>query len=82
VSNYPTFLTSDGAHCNPKNADLFVPDRVELGRVGRAKTLCRGCPLRAPCLAWGRAHRESGIWGAEELHNGRVVRRGQTRALL
>lgn len=38
----------------------------------QAKSICRRCPFRAPCLAWALEHDERGIWGGtthEERHD-------------
>ncbi len=50
--------------------------------VERAKELCRGCPLREPCLARAVERREPwGVWGGEVFVDGRVVphKRGRGR---
>jgi WhiB family redox-sensing transcriptional regulator len=49
-----------------------------------AKRLCRGCPLRAPCLAGAIERAEPwGVWGGQIIERGLVVahkrRRGRPR---
>ena len=39
-----------------------------------AKGICRGCPLRADCLAGALSRAEPhGVWGGEELKAGHIV---------
>lgn len=58
--------------------DLFFaesPDDVEL-----AKSLCRGCPVRAKCLAGAIERREPwGVWGGELFIRGEIVPRKRAR---
>ncbi|HET9898179.1 MAG TPA: WhiB family transcriptional regulator [Streptosporangiaceae bacterium] len=58
--------------------DLFFaesPDDVEL-----AKSLCRGCPVRAKCLAGAVERREPwGVWGGELFIRGEIVPRKRAR---
>ncbi|MFL6145593.1 MAG: WhiB family transcriptional regulator [Labedaea sp.] len=39
----------------------------------RARSICQACPLRRPCYAQAVENRETGIWGAWRLSEGRVV---------
>ena len=58
--------------------DLFfaeLPDDVEL-----AKSVCRGCPVRASCLAGAIQRREPwGVWGGELFLRGDIVPRKRPR---
>lgn len=65
--------------------DLFhAPDDPHASRGARGRTrtsaarrLCRSCPVMALCRAWGRDHRELGIWGGEnDMERNRARRSG------
>jgi DNA-binding CsgD family transcriptional regulator len=52
------------------NADLFHPDGDDDSQardddIRLARALCSRCPALLACRTWGRARRESGIWGGE-----------------
>lgn len=54
--------------------DLFFPSSTgskHAMECERAKSICRRCPFRVPCLAWALEYDEWGIWGGtthEERH--------------
>jgi WhiB family transcriptional regulator, redox-sensing transcriptional regulator len=58
------------AACRGQHAGMFFPpahfERKE-ARIAReriAKSVCRGCPVQAACLAYALQHREPhGVWG-------------------
>ena len=51
------------------------PDELEL-----AKTHCRPCPLRGPCLAGaGERPEPNGVWGGEIFDHGTVTARKRPR---
>jgi len=59
----------DRAACRG-HADLFFAPHAErpqarVRREGRARRLCAGCPVAAPCREFAREHREYGFWGGE-----------------
>jgi predicted GIY-YIG superfamily endonuclease len=55
-----TLVTKDWRHraaCRDADPELFFPlgdvfTTAELGQLAEAKAVCRGCPVRAECLAW------------------------------
>jgi WhiB family redox-sensing transcriptional regulator len=47
--------------------------RGDEARVGRAMTICRGCPVRAECLEFGVTNRESGVYGGQHLIRGQLA---------
>ncbi len=53
------------------------PPRPELDRIEKAKTICRTCPVEAPCREYALGKPELyGVWGgksSQELHH---LRRG------
>ena len=50
--------------CRLNDPELFFAESPE--DVEFAKSLCRGCPMRAPCLAGALERREPwGVWGGE-----------------
>lgn len=62
AAEWPDFLDGTQA-CFPAIADGFY-DQAK-GARGEAKRVCRGCPLRDPCLAWAlRTRQVFGVWGA------------------
>jgi len=61
-----------------EDRDLWFAEHT--ADVERAKELCRGCPLREPCLARAVERREPwGVWGGEVFVDGRVVPRKRGR---
>lgn len=74
----------DAGACLSHDPDLFFPTGAT-GPIGReieqAKTICRGCPVRNPCLQWALgAGQLSGIWGGLTEDKRRAwVRRGSER---
>jgi hypothetical protein len=51
------------ANCRHANPDLFVSNDVH--DVMTAKMICRGCSVRAECLAFAQAAGHVGVWGGE-----------------
>jgi len=64
--------------CWSEDPDLFFADSP--AGVELAKQVCRGCPVRAECLAGALERREPwGVWGGELFHEGRVIPRKRPR---
>ncbi len=62
------------ANCLGVDPDLFFPERGASTR--EAKSVCRGCEVRADCLEYALAHGEKfGIWGGLSERERRRVRR-------
>jgi WhiB family redox-sensing transcriptional regulator len=62
------------ANCLGVDPDLFFPERGASTR--EAKSVCRGCEVRAECLEYALAHGEKfGIWGGLSERERRRVRR-------
>jgi WhiB family redox-sensing transcriptional regulator len=57
------------ASCVGQSDVFFAPagERPEtrIVREGRARAICRSCPVVEPCRDWAREHREYGFWGGE-----------------
>lgn len=57
----------DDAACRHLDPDLFFPEGTwgaALRQVEAAKRVCRGCPVRVPCLRWAlTTAQDAGIWG-------------------
>ncbi len=74
------FRSGAAVHALPctDDPDLFFaesPDDVEL-----AKSICRGCPVRASCLAGAIERREPwGVWGGELFLRGEILPRKRPR---
>lgn len=66
------------APCRSNDPELWFAESP--AEVERAKSLCRGCPVRARCLDDAIARREPwGVWGGELLLQGVVVARKRPR---
>jgi WhiB family redox-sensing transcriptional regulator len=69
----------DDAACLHTDPDLFFPDGTAgpaLRQVDEAKQICRGCPVRMPCLEWALDQASSsGIWGGTTEDERRAIRR-------
>jgi WhiB family redox-sensing transcriptional regulator len=62
------------ANCLGVDPDLFFPERGASTR--EAKSVCRGCEVRAECLEYALRHGEKfGIWGGLSERERRRVRR-------
>ncbi|MDR8409315.1 WhiB family transcriptional regulator [Nonomuraea sp. 3-1Str] len=75
------------AACQAMDPELFFPITMEgPGReqVEQAKSVCRGCPVRQPCLDYAIDTRQvNGVWGGTDPDQRRslipmVVRRPET----
>lgn len=63
------------AACRGMNPELFYPGRGE--SVAQARNTCRGCPVRAECLAYAISTGEkTGMWGGMSERDRRRIRRG------
>src|ERR1700691_5888683 len=63
--------------CQRADPDLFFPiaaGRAGLPRIRAAKAICQGCAVRDPCLSYGLATRQDGIWGGTTLEERRTIR--------
>ena len=73
------------AACRDADPDLFFPSVAERpetkdAREGRAKAICRDCPVREECLEYALRKREPwGIWGGVEFDNGKIVDPGRKK---
>lgn len=71
----PRFM--DQAACAEADPGLFFPNwgqEEDRGNTARAKEICKGCDVRAQCLAYALAnHERYGVWGG--------MTTGQRRAL-
>ena len=47
------------AHCTDVDTRLFFRESND----APAKALCKGCPVRVPCLTYALVHNEHGVWG-------------------
>jgi WhiB family redox-sensing transcriptional regulator len=63
--------------CQRADPDLFFPiaaGRAGLPRIRAAKAICQGCVVREPCLSYGLATRQDGIWGGTTLEERTATR--------
>ncbi|MFF2612285.1 WhiB family transcriptional regulator [Kitasatospora sp. NPDC058046] len=62
----------DFAVCRDEKPDLFYSDQPT--DIEAAKSVCRGCPVQAECLAGALDRREpAGVWGAMSHEERQVV---------
>jgi WhiB family redox-sensing transcriptional regulator len=84
----PEDLDSDRKHaglgdllpCQANDPDLWFAESPR--DIDTAKALCRGCPVRKPCLSHALQRREPwGVWGGHLLLSGVVIphKRGRGR---
>jgi len=70
----PSGRWQERANCLGVDPDLFFPERGASTR--EAKSVCRGCEVRAECLEYALAQGEKfGIWGGLSERERRRVRR-------
>ncbi|MDQ0989007.1 WhiB family transcriptional regulator [Streptomyces sp. V3I7] len=67
------------ARCRHEDPDLFFPiggAGPSLSQIRQAKSVCRRCPVREPCLRWAlEIGQTSGIWGGATEHERRAMAR-------
>lgn len=73
----------ENAVCLTEDPELFFPvgtDGSARWQAEEAKTVCRRCPVVAPCLTWALENRvEHGVWGGHTQEERRVLRRRRAR---
>ena len=71
--------------CRDSDPNLFYPlgrGRSALEQTEVAKSICRACPSRAPCLAFALATRQDlGVWGGTSPEDRRELIRARRRAV-
>jgi WhiB family redox-sensing transcriptional regulator len=63
--------------CQRADPGLFFPfaaGSAGLSQISAAKAICQGCAVRDPCLSYGLATRQDGIWGGTTLEERRTIR--------
>jgi WhiB family redox-sensing transcriptional regulator len=68
------------AACRGLEPEVFYPTSEE--QTEEAKAICRGCPVREPCLDYALDNRErDGVWGgATERERRRMIRQRRKSA--
>ena len=73
----------DDATCFGEDPELFFPvgtNGPAVWQAQEAKTVCRRCPVAAPCLTWALENGvEHGIWGGHTEEERRALRRRRAR---
>ena len=65
-------------HTTSTAAGLFFSD--DIADINRAKRICVGCPVAAPCLQGAlERHEPCGVWGGYLLENGEILARKRPR---
>lgn len=71
------------AACRHEDPDLFFPvgsGAPALAQADGARSVCRRCPVREPCLRWALSTgQEYGVWGGTTEAERRSLRRGDER---
>ncbi|MED7923575.1 WhiB family transcriptional regulator [Nonomuraea sp. LP-02] len=71
------------AACLDQDPELFFPISMEgpsQSQVEEAKAVCRGCPVREPCLAYALSTRQAyGVWGGTDPEQRRELSPTATR---
>lgn len=63
------------AVCPETDPDAFFPEKG--GSTADAKKVCRGCPVKDPCLQWALDNDERyGVWGGLSDRERRRLKRG------
>lgn len=69
--------------CRDSDPNFFYPvgrGQAALEQTEAAKSVCRVCPSREPCLAFALAtHQKLGIWGGASPKERRQLARGRPR---
>ncbi|MGX1316159.1 WhiB family redox-sensing transcriptional regulator [Streptomyces calvus] len=69
----------NSAACRTEDPDLFFPIGTSgpaLMQTEQAKAVCRGCPVREPCLEWALETGQSiGVWGGTSETERRALKR-------
>jgi WhiB family transcriptional regulator, redox-sensing transcriptional regulator len=63
--------------CQRADPELFFPvagGSAGLPLIKAAKAVCQDCSVRGPCLSYGLATRQDGIWGGTTLDERRAIR--------
>lgn len=63
--------------CTQSDPRIFFPDKDKLGL--KAKAVCAGCPVRAPCLEEALACNYVGVWGGTTERDRAALRRSERR---
>ncbi len=75
----------DVGSCRDSDPNLFYPlgrGRPAHEQAELAKSVCRGCPSREPCLAYALATRQDlGVWGGTSPDDRREIFRARRRAI-
>lgn len=59
-------------------AGLFFSEQID--DIAKAKAICVGCELQAPCLEGALARREPwGVWGGQLFANGKILAQKRKR---
>lgn len=67
---------ADEGACKGKG-DVMVPAAETIEAVEAARAICRGCPVRQPCLDFAVANQEPmGIWGGKTRRQRRRIAAG------
>ena len=71
------------AACIDEDPELFFPVGTTgpaIDQVGRAKAVCRRCPVTDQCLEWAlETNQDSGVWGGLSEDERRSLRRSRQR---
>ena len=73
------------ARCIGEDPELFFPvgtSEPAIDQTERAKSVCRGCPVKEDCLEWSlKTCQDAGVWGGLDEEQRREIRRARRREL-
>lgn len=71
------------AACRDVDPELFFPignTGPALLQIEEAKSVCRRCPVREPCLHWAiESGQDAGVWGGTSEDERRALKRRMLR---
>jgi WhiB family redox-sensing transcriptional regulator len=80
----PPFAGDPAKACADVNPEVFFPSAHGLSAklaIGRAKAICRRCPLREECAEWAIATEQGyGVFGGTTPNERAVIRTTRRRA--
>jgi WhiB family redox-sensing transcriptional regulator len=75
---YKPLTWFEQAACTSADPDAWWPAKG--GNIDKAKRICRGCPVRAPCLKYALdTNQKDGIWGGLSVNERRKLKREAKR---
>lgn len=68
----------EDALCAQTDPEIFHPDKGESAFL--ARSICRKCAVRLPCLDYALRHNVTGVWGGASENQRRQLKQERRRA--